>query len=91
MPYMRRTTPTPFVRRALQFIRDNPNSYAWEIAEELWPGHPMLTKPAGDRGGGRLGAVVAGGHMGKLRHKGLIYGWSGSYQLTKMGLQLLRK
>ncbi len=82
---------TDFVKRALMFIRDHPNSYAWQVGQHLWPGHPMHRKPAGDCRGGNAGAVVAGGHMGKLYHRGLIRGFSGAYQITEAGLAALRK
>ena len=72
-------------QKALEFVRDHEDCYAWEVAQHLWPDHPMLGRPAGDRGGGNAGAIVAAGYMGRLRKRGLTEGYSGMYRLTRLG------
>ena len=82
---------TDIAAKAVRFIRDNPGCYAWEVGQHLWPDHPMHGRPAGDRGGGNCGAVVAGGYMGKLHKRGLISGYSGTYRITAAGKAALRE
>ncbi len=82
---------TDIAAKALRFIRDNPDCYAREVGQHLWPDHIMHNKPAGDRGGGIAGALVAGGYMGKLHKRGLISGYSGTYQITTAGKTALRE
>ena len=71
--------------KALCFIRDNPKCYAGQVGEVLWGDKPWARRPAGDNGGGSLVACVAGGYMGRLNKRNLVYGYSGSYLLTGEG------
>ena len=85
--------------KALCFIRDNPNCYAWELAQHMWDRHSpessrtgtTIWRPAGDRGGGSLAATLAGAMNGKMQKAGLTSGYSGSMKITEKGLEAIEE
>lgn len=94
MPVIRETVMVgPQQYKALCFIRDNPNCYAWQLALHLWRDRgpedsrtgTTIWRPAGDRGGGSLAATLAGALNGKLWKLGLTHGYSGSMRITEEG------
>ncbi len=84
--------PTPFQRRALEFIRDHQDCSASDLAEHLKPDSRMHMKVSNQGHGGCRGKAAwlwAGSVVGKLRMRGWVqidYGSSGSYSRTKYRL-----
>jgi hypothetical protein len=99
---LNKKAPTPFQRRALEFLRSNPGCSASELAEHLKPDSKMHLKCSNQGHGACQGKATwlwGGSVAGKLRRFGWVeinYGSSGSssrtkYRLTSEGLAAISK
>jgi len=89
---------TPFLKSALEIIRDHPGITAGEFAFLLWPGSNMHRRVSNQGNGacrGKAAWLCGGSHAMKIVHAGLATdrqigsSYARGYWITKEGLLML--